>query len=741
MNPGVSGDRTHIGPERRSVLWVTNLASPYRRPVWEALARHVDLEVRLLENDRRLERDTSANRGRDWAVGRAIGYSLGEIRAVRIARREARYYALVGLPRHRPESVLLGGWESPAYWQLLLLAKLAGVRTVGFYESTLQTQRHVDGVIGWMRRRFFNALDAVVVPGPAARDAVLALGVDAHKIELGFNAVDGRMIHEAANRERETTDAPVSRGHRFVYVGQLIERKGVDLLLDAFASAREDGDTLTVYGTGALEDDLRRRAREQGLDGCVTFKGYILNEALPKALAHVHTLVLPSRQEVWGLVVNEALAAGLHVVVSDVAGVAPSVSGMDGVFVSPPTVASLASRMRTSRDRWDGPLAQPEILDYGPDEFASVFRLALTPEASRTDTVDQRHTVIVEDNVTGHRLYYVRILADAAAHQNRRVSIVLPEAERHSEETALHLSGLDRRIRLEYVSAEDIEDVAALSHALLADLTVVPDADRLAATIGARRSWRGRGTLSLLIMRDVGQPSRLPGAQAAKTLIRRALFLSASTLRNVRISVLKPSGWTGRSILPTASDPVTLTAGSDDALATAAEWGVDSGRYWFAVLGAIGVRKNVGLIARALSGITERPVGLIVAGRIDPEARPEIDREIERLASTGVRVVVVDRLLTDLELDSAVTLADCVVLAHSNEGPSGLFGKAAAAGTRIVAAGAASLRRDALQAGDGADWTPLTESSLTQALRAATAKPRPPAHGTSAVDRFVTALL
>ncbi|RWZ68634.1 glycosyltransferase [Labedella populi] len=738
------------------MLWDTGLASPYRRPVREALARHVDLEVRLLEIDRRPERDASANRGRDWAVGDGAGYSLGEIRAVRLARHEARHYTLIGFPRRRPDSILLGGWESPADWQFLLLAKLTGVRTVGFYESTLQTstlqtQLHVGGPIGWMRRRFFNALDAVVVPGPAARQAILSLGVDPGRIELGFNAVDGRIIHGAARRKRAANGVPRADGHHFVYVGELIERKGVDLLIGAFAAMREDGDTLTVFGTGALEDDLRRTAVRRGVADAVTFASYVLNEDIPAALADKHTLVFPSRQEVWGLVVNEALAAGLHVVVSDVAGATPFVTGMRGVFTAPPFMSTIASGMRASRDAWDGPVEAPEILDYGPEELADVFLRALAPEAGSMDIMDimdtmdeaaaPPHTVIVEDNVTGHRLYYVRILADAAVREDRRVSVVLPAAHREREEIALHLSELDERIELRYVSDPEIADTARLSYELRADLTVVPDADRMAATVGLRHAWRGRGTLSLLIMRDVGQPSRLPGVQTAKTLLRSALFVSASSVGNVRVSVLKPSGWAGRSILPTASDPVTLTAGTDDVLATAAAWGVEPGRYWFAVLGAIAPRKNVGLIARALTGITERPIGLLIAGLIEPQARLEIDREIERLSASGVRVVMVDRLLTGLELDSAVTFADCVVLAHSNEGPSGLFGKAAAAGTRIVAAGAASLRHDAAEAGDGADWVPLTEQSLAEALRAASMKPRPPASGTPAVDRFVTALL
>lgn len=365
------------------VLWLTNLASPYRRPVWEALARHVDLDVRLLENDDRLGRDVDANRGSDWVADRGEGYRLKSIRAVRVARKEARFYALLSLPRVRVSAVLLGGWESPAYWQVLLWAKLTGARTVGFYESILHTQNFPHGIVARMRALYFSSLDAVVVPGTAAREALLSMGVPSERIVTGFNAVDGRRLAEAARRQRKVLDAQSPPGHHYAYVGQLIERKGVDMLIDAFAAVREPGDSLAIYGRGNLRDDLRRRSARLGVDDAVSFEGYVLNERIPEALADKHTLILPSRQEVWGLVVNEALAVGMHAVVSDVAGVAPSVERMRGVYLSRPTVESIVEEMRRSRDEWMGPVQDPEILKFGPAEFAEKFRVALVPSSIR----------------------------------------------------------------------------------------------------------------------------------------------------------------------------------------------------------------------------------------------------------------------------------------------------------------------------------------------------------------------
>lgn len=366
---------------RFRVLWVTNVAAPYRVPVWQELSQLCDLEVALLENDERLSADVAANRGADWRSDRVRGLNMRTLATFRVARGEARYYALTRVPRITQDAVLLGGWESPAYWQLLLVARLTGRRAVGFYESIARTQRHRRGAIAAARRWYFRSLDAVVVPGVEARDALLAMGVEAARISVGFNAVDVAEINVRATAARRSEDAP---GHRYLYVGRLIELKGVDLAIAAFAQARGNGDTLTIVGGGPLLDDLRALATRLGVADDVAFPGPVENADLPEILARHHTLVMPSREDVWGLVANEGLAAGLHVVVSSVAGVAASVSGMRGVFVVDPDVDGVAGGMRASARSWEGPVAEPEILAYDPKAFARVFAAALRPRCPQS---------------------------------------------------------------------------------------------------------------------------------------------------------------------------------------------------------------------------------------------------------------------------------------------------------------------------------------------------------------------
>jgi glycosyltransferase involved in cell wall biosynthesis len=111
-----------------------------------------------------------------------------------------------------------------------------------------------------------------------------------------------------------------------------------------------------------------------GLTREVSFKEAMDNVSLARSLATGQTLVMPSHEEVWGLVANEGLACGLHAVVSPFAGVADSIRHMQGVYISTDSsYDSVAKAMVASRSNWKGWIDDPEILRYTPTQFAQTF--------------------------------------------------------------------------------------------------------------------------------------------------------------------------------------------------------------------------------------------------------------------------------------------------------------------------------------------------------------------------------
>lgn len=361
------------------VLWITNMAPPYRRPLWEEIGRNVPLTVAVLEGPTR-RTVHRANRGNDWYLGSGENFELREMTATRMSIQgrtlhTVRHGELRRLLRAH-QAVVLGGWESPVYWQASLEAGLSDITRIGFYESTMTTQRYSSGPFAALRNNFFNRLDAVVVPGEAASDAVRTMGIESRRIVQGFNAVDVNWMHVETNKLRAASHVRNEQEpHRFLYIGQLIDRKNVDSLILGFSKLPNA--SLTIVGDGPAAARLQRLAAQCPRSDLFHFEPPTKYDALPELYARHDTLVLPSHEEVWGLVVNEALAAGLHCVVTERSGVSASVKSMPGVWLCESSPKSIRQAMASSAAAWAGPITQPEILAYTPEAFASTFLDAL----------------------------------------------------------------------------------------------------------------------------------------------------------------------------------------------------------------------------------------------------------------------------------------------------------------------------------------------------------------------------
>jgi glycosyltransferase involved in cell wall biosynthesis len=217
-----------------------------------------------------------------------------------------------------------------------------------------------------MRFFVFSQADYIVTAGTASTNAVKAMGIAQEKIVTLFNPVDVSWFY-AASKKYHILDSP---GHRFIYVGQLIDRKNVAMLLRAFSAIRNEADTLTIVGDGPTGSVLKNLADSLGISDSVIFIGHKSQDELAALYGESNTLVLPSVNEVWGLVVNEALASGLHAVISDKCGVANFASNMQGAYIFPIEQKSLQEAMRRSANEWSGHIENPEILRYTPEKFA-----------------------------------------------------------------------------------------------------------------------------------------------------------------------------------------------------------------------------------------------------------------------------------------------------------------------------------------------------------------------------------
>jgi len=330
-------------------------------------------------------------------------------------------------------------------------------------------------------------------------------------------------------------------------------------------------------------------------------------------------------------------------------------------------------------------------------------------------------TLVVEPHSQGHRLYYSRLLIDKCQARGDHVAILTTQTAVESAEWRVHIGDRTPTIVLNQLNKFALSDIATVSDNLGASLTIVPDADGYLLS-AFRGDWTGAGNLNMLVMRSDVQPGPpLSWSRPAKTLVKRSLILGSGMRSRIRVFVLRSPLVRRRRPLHWVPDPVTLECTSQEIVAMRKR--LDSDLYWFGVFGAITPRKHLPLVIEAM--LDQPGTGLLIAGFVDPAVADAIAPLIAIFVSNGGQVIQLSGTITDAEFDSAIGAVDCVIAAHSNEGPSGVVAKAAASGRRLILAGAQSLRRDAAYLGEQATWSPLRIEDLRRAVQHARRLPAP----------------
>lgn len=342
--------------------------------------------------------------------------------------------------------------------------------------------------------------------------------------------------------------------------------------------------------------------------------------------------------------------------------------------------------------------------------------------------------LIAEEGYAGHRLTYVRYIAQYALGCGYDVFYLFGS----DVKTSLEAREFDFGSQARYLSGPSLSmaHIWDESDRLGVSRVIIPHADHY---LTDRRIYiRRRGMrLNLLVMRTRG--IFRPGT-TLRDVGKRLLISFANIRPDNHVFRLASSSGSLPWRSPIVTDPVVLEP-SRSRDSVRAELDIADDTFVFLIIGAISQRKNVDLVFRALSSLNQSKCALVVAGLQDADARSTI-AQIRDLPLTSNLLRVVDRRLDDGELDAFIESADCVVLAHSNEGPSGIFGKALAAGVRILAAGANSLKEDVEKSRSGGIvWSHLDLDAIRRAMAVIVQTPSPTRRSVLGPSDFAARLL
>lgn len=243
--------------------------------------------------------------------------------------------------RERPDVMIFDRPADPVQWMMALFGRRLGVRAFTRWAS-LETDFPRSPLRERLKALVYRDWDAYLVTGKRARRYLETFGVPGARIFECGNPADAGPIEAARVASGEQ-----ARTHVFLYAGRFLPFKNLSGLLREFAGYRAAGGTweLHLAGFGDEEKTLRQQARD--IPG-VRFLGHVQFAALTDLYLRSGCFVLPSFSEPWGLVVNEAMHAGMPVIVSEPSGCVPELvrPGINGFVFDPNLAGSLQAALR-----------------------------------------------------------------------------------------------------------------------------------------------------------------------------------------------------------------------------------------------------------------------------------------------------------------------------------------------------------------------------------------------------------
>jgi glycosyltransferase involved in cell wall biosynthesis len=366
---------------RTRILAISEIPTPYRLPLYRALAARDDLDLEVVFC-------AAAQPDRPWQIQDALaGVPHRVLRNIPLQLRpntggfvyEINPEIFGVLHDARPDLIVVGGYAVFAEQAAIGFARARGIPYVLHSESHLLKPRSaavrgakrvlLPGIVG-------GAAAGLAVGSPAAR-YLTAYGLSPGRIRIFPNTIDvARYRADAESARARATEIRQAHGlpERYhLYAGRLIEIKGIRDFLQARALLGADAPPAVVVGDGPLAPEVANA------DG-VLHLGFQQRDTLVELFALADATVVPSLSESWGVVVNESLACGTPVIASDAVGAAEDLirPGVNGRVYPAGDVRALAETLRLPRlfvdshgriERW--------TYEFATEQFVEAVAIAL----------------------------------------------------------------------------------------------------------------------------------------------------------------------------------------------------------------------------------------------------------------------------------------------------------------------------------------------------------------------------
>ena len=311
------------------VLYITNIPSPYRVEFFNQLGEKVKLTVCF-------ERVSATNRKQSWLTSQNKTYDTIILKGVNYREDSCISFEIIKyINRYRKNVIIVANYTSPSCIIAILYMKMKKIPFIitadgGFIKKDRWFNKKIKTFL-------MSAATHWIVSGEKTKEYVCHYGAKKDKVCI---------VPFTSLKKSDILDLPLSNDEKCVlkeklkmsvdkiyllFVGQIIERKGVDILNEIAEQLSDDYCVMVAGGTKEnYLDTFNCQPSER-----ISFLGFLQKEELKEYYEAVDIFIFPTREDIWGLVINEAMSYGLPIITTNacIAGIELLKNGYNGYLV------------------------------------------------------------------------------------------------------------------------------------------------------------------------------------------------------------------------------------------------------------------------------------------------------------------------------------------------------------------------------------------------------------------------
>lgn len=340
------GEDSSKSDNEKRVAIITNIPSPYR------VGQFINLQNKILEYEFFFIFSDIGDKERSWDVnleGLRNAVFLNSKPLMLKTKSEVRGYYLSldvfkTLDSISPDVVIVCEYNMISI-QAFLYCKIKKIKVISMTDGTLYSERNFGLFRKLNRRMMIPRADMCIASSTKSKELQIYYGAKEDRIIVAYLTVDVGYFRF----EREEYHS-----NKLLFIGSLIERKGIDLLLKALSLVKKDY-TLTIVGDGEEKSRLVDYVEQNGMKEFVEFVPFTQKEALREIYNTHDIFILPTREDCFGLVINEAMAASMPVISSCYADGAYDlvIDGENGYIVNPYDSVKFANTIEKLIDNYE----------------------------------------------------------------------------------------------------------------------------------------------------------------------------------------------------------------------------------------------------------------------------------------------------------------------------------------------------------------------------------------------------